>query len=45
MVPLMRLMNCVLANCMVQVMEKVGVYKEFSGPVSTQWLAKLGSSS
>ena len=26
-------------------MEKVGVYKEFSGPVSTQWLAKLGSSS
>ena len=30
---------------MVQAMEKVRAYKEFSEPVSTQWLAKLGSSS
>jgi len=33
-------MNCVLENCMVQAMEKVRAYKEFSEPVSTQWLAK-----
>ena len=40
MAPMMRLMNCVLANCMVQATEKVGVYKEFSEPVSTHRLVK-----